>query len=496
MERKLFIDHGGATAEGKFKELPDRIRNTMPHREPSYDPEVGVIYRVLEPFYTKECIDDVNEAMRNGEISSGTRWPRRMAENVGISSAGTLWPRRTMAENVGGDSGPLRYVEVLILVRCCVLDVALLVLVWGMRNYWHTCTEDHVLKNYIPKKLIHISFQICALYRVPVAIPTSSGASALHVALLSLSVYQNEVIVPAFTMVAVANAVKLAGGLVVYADSRPDNINPGLFEIQKVYSVRTKAVILCHTYGIAVDDIAEIAAWCREKNIFLIEDICECMGARLSERSVEEVTTPSGSVVHGPILGERSGSSDSFDIEVGRYVLAGCYGDLSCSSLYANKQVTAGDGGWVHARDAKHGPRLKSLVNHGFDPAFHFLHFETAPNGKINGLGAAFICRQLGENLHQQVEKRHQVAGWYRTALDEARGRIAAAKGDGVMLRGINEACCKTTFFDAPWVFGIETDKTLTRNALRQYLADHGIESRNYFFPLHLQPVNYFEYKV
>ncbi len=79
------------------------------------------------------------------------------------------------------------------------------------------------------------------------------------------------------------------------------------------------------------------------------------------------------------------------DPATGRYLLAGAYGDFSCSSLYANKQITAGDGGWVHSTVEEHAPRLKSLINHGFDPAFHFLHFETAPNAKINGLGAAFI---------------------------------------------------------------------------------------------------------
>lgn len=54
----------------------------------------------------------------------------------------------------------------------------------------------------------------------------------------------------------------------------------------------------------------------------------------------------------------------------GKYLLAGAFGDFSCSSLYANKQITAGDGGWVHSISEEHAPRLKSLINHGFDPAF------------------------------------------------------------------------------------------------------------------------------
>ena len=38
---------------------------------------------------------------------------------------------------------------------------------------------------------------------------------------------------------------------------------------------------------------------------------------------------------------------------------------------------------------------LRSLVNHGFDPLYHFLHFETAPNAKINGMGAALACASI-----------------------------------------------------------------------------------------------------
>ncbi|CAD7958602.1 unnamed protein product [Amoebophrya sp. A120] len=473
MDTKLFIDLLANRSESKFEQLPEKITEYMPKKEPTYDKDLGIIFRVLEPYYTKAAVDDVTTAMLNGEISSGTRWPRQMAE------------------------------------------------------------------------------KICATYSVPVAFPTSSGASALHVSLLCINVYQYEVIVPALTMVAVANAVKLAGGIPIFADCAKDNINPSLKEIKAKKSVRTKAVIVCHTYGIVCPEIREIAEYCKQENLPLIEDICECMGARVDNHP------------------------EPRDPTVGRYLLAGAFGDFSCSSLYANKQITAGDGGWVHSISEEHAPRLKSLINHGFDPAFHFLHFETAPNAKINGLGAAFLNSQIGENLHQQVEKRHEIAFWYRKALwnekltafnpegtetertaalatatssssgeDEEDPTTATQTGEDHMgesnsslaappaqeqgaqqddtnfltpkseatsklensqsgrlpplfpLRGINEKTIMQNrcFFDAPWVFGIETKDQKTRDSLRQYLAEFGIESRNYFFPLHVQPVNYYEY--
>lgn len=254
---------------------------------------------------------------------------------------------------------------------------------------------------------------------------------------------QDQVLVPSFTMVAVANAVQMIGAKPVYCDSARGSLNPGLEEFTAKATPRTKAVIVCHTYGVACREIAEIAQLCAERGWWLIEDICEAMGTRADDGA-----------------------------------LVGTFGDFACASLYANKPITAGDGGWVHAKDPKHHDRLKSLINHGFDPAYHFLHFETAPNAKINGLGAAFVCSQI-PMLPRIMEHRGQVAKWYRALL----------RGGG---SEENMSCIEQRTHDAPWVFGVETRDRRTRDALREHLASKGIETRNYFYPLHLEPVNFF----
>ncbi|CAK0828556.1 unnamed protein product [Prorocentrum cordatum] len=342
--------------------LPPRIKESMPSPEPKPG-EAGWLYRVLEPWYSRECVDNVMQAMLGGQISSGAAWPRRFAE------------------------------------------------------------------------------QICQLYGVPVALPTSSGASALHVALLACDLGpQDHVLVPALTMVAVANMVKMVGSRPLYCDNAPGSLNPGTEEILKRATPRTKAVIVCHTYGVACRDIEAIAELCRDRGWWLVEDICEAMGTRADNGK-----------------------------------LVGTFGDFAVSSLYANKQITAGDGGWVHAREKKHHDRLKSLINHGFDPAYHFLHFETAPNAKMNGLGAAFVCSQVKE-LPGIMQHRGHLAAWYREQLS-----------DVPELR-----CMEQRQNDSPWVFGVETRDRKTRDALRDHLALHGIETRNYFYPLHLEPVNFY----
>ncbi|CAJ1411009.1 unnamed protein product [Effrenium voratum] len=342
--------------------LPPRIKESMPSPEPKPG-EAGWLYRVLEPYYSRECVDNVMAAMLEGQISSGASWPRKLAAEV------------------------------------------------------------------------------CSLYQVPVALPTSSGASALHVALLACNLGPHDhVLVPTLTMVAVANMVKMVGAKPVYCDCAEGSVNPGVAELKQKATPRTKAVIVCHTYGIACRDIAAISELCKEKGWWLVEDICEAMGTKAD-------------------TGE----------------LVGTFGDFAVTSLYANKPITAGDGGWVHAKDQKHHDRLKSLINHGFDPAYHFLHFETAPNAKMNGLGAAFVCSQV-KMLPRLMQHRGQVANWYREGL-----------------AGITELrCIEQRQIDAPWVFGVETKDRQTRDKLRDHLAAKGIETRNYFYPLHLEPVNFY----
>jgi perosamine synthetase len=217
-------------------------------------------------------------------------------------------------------------------------------------------------------------------------------------------------------------------------------VNPGREQFLQKVTPRTKAVIVCHTYGVACKDIVDIADLCKKRGWWLIEDICEAMGTKADDGN-----------------------------------LVGTFGDFSVSSLYANKPITAGDGGWVHAREKKHHDHLKSLINHGFDPAYHFLHFETAPNAKMNGLGAAFVCSQV-KVLPDIMKHRGHVAKWYREQL--------------VGLEGLK--CMEQREHDAPWVFGVEVKDRKTRDLLREHLAACGIETRNYFYPLHLEPVNFY----
>ncbi|KAJ6646499.1 GDP-perosamine synthase [Pseudolycoriella hygida] len=227
-----------------------------------------------------------------------------------------------------------------------------------------------------------------ALYRYPVAQPCSNGFTALLLAMQVANIGEgDEVILPTMTMVAVPNAVHYLRAKPVFADnSSRDAYNPSWSEYEKEASSRTKCVIVTHTYGVPATDIEEIAKQCKIRGWTLIEDISECVG-----------------VIHLTSTGERK--------------LLGTFGDFAAASLYANKMVHGGDGGFVIARDANVGKRLASIVNHGFTPSFHFIHFEKSPNAKMNGIGAAIAAGCLDE-VETIMEHRSKITQWYRSKLN------------------------------------------------------------------------------
>ena len=186
------------------------------------------------------------------------------------------------------------------------------------------------------------------------------------------------------------------------------------------------------------NDLTMIVKECKQRDIILIEDISECVGIVIRDKR-----------------------------------LLGTFGDFACASMYANKIVNAGDGGFVLCKNLASQAKLEMFLNHGFSKTFHFLHFVPASNCKINGMGAAFGLGAL-ESLDEIMHHRHLLATWYRSQLRKIDSKIKL-----MPICGCN---------DTPWVFGIECVTKMERTMLRRHLYEAGIETRDYFLPLHLQP--------
>lgn len=288
--------------------------------------------------------------------------------------------------------------------------------------------------------------QVVAQARYAVAV--NSGTTALHLILAALDVKQgDEVILPAFTMVATVNAVSYTGAQPILVDSNQTSWNIDPNQIERKISSKTKAIIVVHTYGLPVE-MKPILNLAKRYHLWVIEDAAEAHGAKYFGKNV------------------------------------GSLGDAAAFSCYANKTITTGEGGVAVTNNPQIAKRLRLLRNHAFSKERHFWHSMLGFGYKLTNLQAAIGLAQI-ERFSQLVNKKHQVASWYREYLKSVIGIVLPAE-----------------FRDrqsSNWMFGILVDEQkygMNKNKLRKILADHGIETRSFFIPIHFQPIYFKRFRL
>ncbi len=204
----------------------------------------------------------------------------------------------------------------------------------------------------------------------PYAVAVSSGTAGLHLALLALGIGAgDEVIVPSFTFIAAANAVRYVGAVPVFVDIDPATLNMDAACVERAVTPRTRALMVVHTFGVPAEmgALLEIAA---RHSLKVIEDACEAIGA------------------------EYQGHEKQGDEKRGRKV--GTFGDVGVFAFYPNKQITTGEGGMIVARDAEVAATLRSLRNQGRRPTDDWLeHSELGYNYRISEMNCALGLAQL-----------------------------------------------------------------------------------------------------
>lgn len=271
-------------------------------------------------------------------------------------------------------------------------------------------------------------------------IATSSGTTALHLAVAALGIGPgDEVVVPAFTMIASANAVAYTGATPVFADSEGAhwNLDPAAFEA--AITPRTRAVIVVHAYGHPAQ-MDEILAIARARGIAVIEDAAEAHGAIYRGRPV------------------------------------GSIGDIAAFSFYGNKIVTTGEGGMLTTNDAALGAVARRLRDHAFSPERHFWHEYRGFSYRMTNLQAAVGLAQTAR-LGEFVERKRANAAAYAAALRDV---------PGLTLPG-EEPDVRSVFW--MYLLLVSPASGTTRDGLRAALASRGIETRTAFVPLHIQPI-------
>lgn len=265
------------------------------------------------------------------------------------------------------------------------------------------------------------------------AIGVSNGLDALRIALATLDIGPgDEVIVPANTYIATALAVSALGARVVLVDCDPQTFNIDPNKLERAITSRTRVVIPVHLTGQPAD-MNPILGIAERRGLQVLEDTAQAHGARY----------------HGQVCGSMG--------------IAGCF------SFYPAKNLgAAGDGGMIATQNGKLAQRARRLCNYG--EVVKYEHAEKGFNARLDTLHAAILHVKL-PHLDNWNQRRAQNAQRYRDKL---------ARVPGVELQSVLPDCTHVYH-----LFMIQVPR---RDALRQFLQDHGVQTGiHYPTPIHLQ---------
>ena len=298
--------------------------------------------------------------------------------------------------------------------------------------------------------------EVAAYVGVSHAVATVNGTAALHVALLLAGVEPgDEVLVPALTFVATANAVTYCGAVPVFMDSEPGTWMLDAAKVAEFLSRecaltggrlvnrttgrRVRALLPVHLYGhpVDLDPLLDLA---RRLPIALVEDAAEALGATYRGRRV------------------------------------GGHGLVGCLSFNGNKIVTAGGGGMILTNDAALAGRARYLTTQARDEGLDYVHAETGFNYRLTNVQAAIGVAQL-EQIEVFIDAKRRTAAFYRDTLARLGG-----------FEPLGEAPWATSTY---WMFStlVEPARCADVRALLARLNARGIQARPLWRPLHLQPV-------
>ncbi|MDA8539918.1 DegT/DnrJ/EryC1/StrS family aminotransferase [Alphaproteobacteria bacterium] len=268
------------------------------------------------------------------------------------------------------------------------------------------------------------------------AMSCSSGTQAIKIAIKALELTPGtEVILPNFCIISVLIAV-LDNQLVPKFVDPSDGYNVRLDDIIPRISNQTGAIIVAHMYGLSVN-IIEIQEFCKEKNIFLIEDAAEAHGQTCNS------------------------------------LACGGFGDISTFSFFSNKHVTCGEGGMCLTNNELLANKIKKIKNLYFDSQRSYKHNHIGEVGRLTTMQAVLGLCSL-EKLSDTINKKSHIAQLYAKHLD------------GTVILPTEENAVSTNHY---WVYPITFDDEKQFTKVKLKLDQSNIEYRRIFYPLSMQPL-------
>ena len=279
-------------------------------------------------------------------------------------------------------------------------------------------------------------------------VAVSAGTAAIHLALAILGVGKgDEVICQSMTFAASANPIVYLGADPVYVDSEPDtwNMDPALLrtainERIKTTKRKPKAIVVVHLYGMPAK-MDEIMAIAHEYDIPVVEDAAEAIGSEYKGRK------------------------------------CGTIGRFGILSFNGNKMITTSGGGAIICPDKESAQRALFLATQARENRPYYYHETIGYNYRLSNVSAAIGCAQM-EELKWRVERRRAIHAIYAEALhDNPVVAIHSNPGD--------------EFDSNYWLSTILLDDAspISADELRQKMAEHNIETRLLWRPMHMQPI-------
>ena len=267
------------------------------------------------------------------------------------------------------------------------------------------------------------------------AVSTTNGTAALFCCLKALGIGRgDEVLVPNITFIASANAVIMAGATPVFCEINNSNFCVDANKIEALITKSTKAIMPVHLYGQSCD-MDKVLQVGQRNNLFVIEDAAQGVGVRFNKKHT------------------------------------GTFGELGILSFYGNKTITCGEGGVVLTDSKELRDKVYQLKNHGRLKKGQFVHEAIGYNFCFTEMQAAVGISQL-QKLPQIQNKKHQIYNRYMKEFHSIQDKLKPV--------AVDDRC------DPVWWF--TSFLTDAKPELQKFLLDCGIQTRDFFCPLHMQP--------
>lgn len=281
-----------------------------------------------------------------------------------------------------------------------------------------------------------------------------SATQALHLSLRAAGIKENdEVIVPTFTFVATANAVRYCNAKPILADVDQHTFNILPTEIEKKISKKTRAIIVVH-YGGQSCDMDQIQKIAKKNNLIIIEDCAHALGSTYKKK------------------------------KCGSIGLSGCF------SFYPTKIITTGEGGAVSTNNTKFAQNIKILRSQGMDKSaaqreqdleWKYDIVDLGYNYRMDEIRASLGFSQL-KRINEINNKRKHIAKFYDTQLKNVKGlEIPHTKNDRNHIYHL-------------YTIKVTKDYHLTRNELFKKFSKNKIGTSVQYTPVHLMSLYKKEY--